>query len=67
MNINDTTLPPPRLWGLDPMYRCNVKLFISQILQLNQVEGFAGTLVFVLLFFSLNSSLNNELEFGRKV
>jgi len=33
---------PVRLWGLDPFHRCNIKLFIKQIQQLQQVENFPG-------------------------
>lgn len=32
--------PPPHLWGLDPLFRCGIKLFISEVKCLQQVEGF---------------------------
>jgi len=34
------TITSPRLWGLDPLYRCGIKLFISEILSLPQIPDF---------------------------
>lgn len=31
-----------RLWALDPLFRCNLKLFICQMLSLPEVSGFEG-------------------------
>lgn len=46
--VNATSAPvvsidiPVRLWGLDPLHRCGIKLFISQLHTLPQVLDFEG-------------------------
>ena len=37
---------PPRIWGLDPFYKCGVKLFISEVLNIPQLQGFSRQLIF---------------------
>ena len=41
-NVCLSKLPPVNVWGLDPLHRCGIKLFIRQINHLPQIIGFPG-------------------------
>ncbi|XP_065660607.1 CST complex subunit STN1 isoform X3 [Hydra vulgaris] len=43
--VSLNNLPPVKFWGLDPLHRCSIKLFIKQINNLPQVQGFQGVFV----------------------